>query len=119
VLPREYKGQRLEDGQIRELLQRRVVLEPLTIAGYGEVVLQLADSGAVLEVPVPQGRSTPPSGAACGRDRPRRMRNNAGRGVSGPTEPAKASRPEGEATMAFGARPNSKGARPALGTCPL
>src|SRR5262249_8525455 len=27
VLPREYKGHRLEDGRIRELLQRRVVLE--------------------------------------------------------------------------------------------
>src|SRR5262249_13804560 len=118
VLPREYKGQRLEDGQIRELLQRQVVLEPLTIAGYGEGVLQLADSGAVLEVPVPWGRSTPPDGSADRRDRARRMRKNAGRGVSGP-EQVKASRPEGEATMSFGARPNSKGSRPALGACPL
>ena len=47
------------------------------------------------------------------------MRKNAGPGVSGPDEPAGGSRQEGEATMAFGARPNSKGARPALGTCPL
>jgi DNA topoisomerase-3 len=46
VLAREYRGHRLEDGQVRERLQRRVVLEPLTIAGSGEVVLQLADSGA-------------------------------------------------------------------------
>jgi DNA topoisomerase-3 len=119
VLPREYKGHRLGDAQIRELLQRRVLHEPLAIAGSGEVVLQIADSGAVLEIPVPQGRSAPPNGAAGGRQRPRRVRKNAGRRVSGPAEPAKVSRQEGDATMAFGARPNSKGARPALGTCPL
>jgi DNA topoisomerase-3 len=119
VLPREYKGHRLEDGQVRELLQRRVVLEPPAIEGTGEVVLQLADSGAVLEIPVPKGWSTPPNRAAGGRNRPRRMRKNAGRDVSGPPEPAEVSRQEGGATMAFGARPNSKGTRPALGTCPL
>jgi DNA topoisomerase-3 len=119
VLPREYRGHQLDIVQIRELLQRRVLLEPLVIEGTGEVVLQLADSGAVLEIPVPKGRPAPRSGAAGGRNRPRRMRKNPGRGVSGPAEPARVSRQEGEATMAFGARPNSKGARPALGTCPL
>jgi hypothetical protein len=47
------------------------------------------------------------------------MRKIAGRGVSGPAEPARVSRQEGEAAMAFRARPNSTGTRPALGTCPL
>src|SRR5262245_19765519 len=70
VLSREYRGYQLDIVQVRELLQRRVVLEPLTIAGPGEVVLQLADSGAVLDVPVPKGRPATPSGAAGGRDRP-------------------------------------------------
>jgi DNA topoisomerase-3 len=73
----------------------------------------------VLEIPVPKGRPATPSGAAGGRNRPRRICKNTGPGVSGPAEPAKVSRQEGKATMAFGARPNSKGARPALGTCPL
>jgi DNA topoisomerase III len=119
VLAGEYRGHRLDIGQIRELLQRRVLLQPLVIEGMGEVVLQLTDSGAMLEIPVPKGRSTPPKGAAGGRNRPRRMRKNAGRGVSGPAEPAKVSRREGGAPMAFGARTDPKGARQALGACPL
>jgi DNA topoisomerase-3 len=119
VLPREYRGHQLDVVQVRELLQRRVLLGPLVIGGTGELVLQLADSGAVLEIPVPKGRPVPPSGACGGRGRARRMHKNAGPGVSGPAEPSRASRQEGEAIMAFGARPNSKAARPALGTCPL
>jgi DNA topoisomerase-3 len=119
VLPREYRGHQLDIVQVRELLQRGVLLEPLVIEGTGEVVLQLTDSGVVLEIPVPKGRPATPSGAGGGRNRSRRVRKNTGPGVSGPAEPASVSRREGEATMAFGARPNSKGARPALGTCPL
>src|SRR5262249_22726223 len=36
VLARDYRGHRLEDGQVRELLQRRVLLEPLVIEGTGD-----------------------------------------------------------------------------------
>ncbi len=55
VLWREYKGQRLEDDQIRELLQTRVLLQPLRLEGGAEVILQLADSGDLLEIPLPTG----------------------------------------------------------------
>ncbi|HEX8200982.1 MAG TPA: DNA topoisomerase 3 [Isosphaeraceae bacterium] len=64
VLWREYKGRPLGDDQVRELLQRRVLLRPVTIAGPGAVVLHLADSGDVLEIPVPTGRPTRPAGEA-------------------------------------------------------
>lgn len=53
VLWREYKGVPLGEGQIRELLQRRVLLEPRTIEGAGAVILQLMDSGEIAEIPVP------------------------------------------------------------------
>jgi DNA topoisomerase-3 len=54
VLWKEHKGVTLDVGQIRELLQHRVLLRPIKIEGVGDVVLQLADSGAVLEIRVPQ-----------------------------------------------------------------
>jgi DNA topoisomerase-3 len=118
VLPREYKERRLEDGQIRELLQRRILLEPVAIAGTGEVVLQLADSGAVLEIPVPKGRPAPPTRAAGGRTRARRSKNS-GPGVPDPVGPARVPPQEGEASTASAARPTHGGARTGLGTCPL
>jgi DNA topoisomerase-3 len=55
VLWREYKGHALAEDKIRELLQRRVLLEPLLIEGSGEVILQLLDSGDLAEIPVPTG----------------------------------------------------------------
>src|SRR6516225_7078546 len=62
VLWREYRGQSLEEGAIRELLQRRVLLRPLTLGEGGQVVLSLTNSGALSEIPVPKGRpQEPPS----------------------------------------------------------
>ncbi len=55
VLWREYKGHTLGEDQIRELLQRRVLLEPRSIEGAGPVILQLMDSGDLAEIPVPTG----------------------------------------------------------------
>jgi DNA topoisomerase-3 len=55
VLWREYKGLTLGESQIRELLQRRVLLEPRTVEGAGSVILQLMDSGEIAEIPVPSG----------------------------------------------------------------
>ena len=55
VLWREYKGHALEDDQIRQLLQRRVLLGPLVFGESGEVVLQLLDNGELTEIPIPVG----------------------------------------------------------------
>ena len=55
VLWREYKGHALEDDQIRQLLQRRVLLGPLVFGESGEVILQLLESGELTEIPVPVG----------------------------------------------------------------
>ncbi len=64
VLWREYRGHTLGEEQIRELLQRRVILEPLVIDGASEVIVQLLDSGVLTDVPVPVGRTGYSSGKA-------------------------------------------------------
>lgn len=57
VLAREFEGITLDDGQIRELLQRRVLPRPVTIRSMDAAVLRLADSGDLLPIPVPQART--------------------------------------------------------------
>ena len=61
MLWREYRGHPLADAQIRELLQRRVLLQPMTFGDAGEAVLNLTDSGALTEIPVPSGRPQRPA----------------------------------------------------------
>jgi DNA topoisomerase-3 len=61
VLWREYHGQPLGDEEVRELLQRRVLPRPRTFGDAGEVILGLADSGVLTEVPVPTGRPVRPN----------------------------------------------------------
>jgi DNA topoisomerase-3 len=61
VLWREYRGHPLADAQIRELLRRRVLLQPMTFGDSGEVVLHLTDSGVLTEIPVPSGRPQRPA----------------------------------------------------------
>ncbi len=56
VLWKTYKDQTLSGEQIRELLQRRVLLPPRSIEGAGAMVVHLTDSGALVEIPVPSGR---------------------------------------------------------------
>src|SRR5262249_59882291 len=66
----------LGDDAIRELLQRRVLLRPLTLGDGGQVVLSLTNSGALTEIPVPKGRpQKPPSGA---RRKPAKSRTKPG-----------------------------------------
>src|SRR3954465_5481735 len=67
VLWREHRGLPLGEDQIRELLQRRVLLRPVTLDGTGEVILALTDAGAVTEIPVPVGPRRPARAAGPGR----------------------------------------------------
>jgi DNA topoisomerase-3 len=76
VLWREYRGKQLGDGDVRELLQRRVLLRPIAFGDTGEVILSLADSGALTEVPVPVGRPQRPAGS----ERRKRVGKRAGPG---------------------------------------
>jgi DNA topoisomerase III len=73
VLWREYRGHALGDEQIRELLQRRVLLGPMTFGDPVEVILTLTDSGALTEIPVPSGRPQRPASSE-GRKRVSRRR---------------------------------------------
>ena len=53
VLWPEYKDQPLSVADIRQLLQRRVLLRPRRVEGSGEVVLTLTDAGQLCEIPMP------------------------------------------------------------------
>jgi DNA topoisomerase-3 len=55
VLWREFQGRSLSDEQIRELVQRGVLLAPTVSNDGPSTVLYLTESGAVAEVPVPVG----------------------------------------------------------------
>ena len=109
VLWREYQDQVLGDDQVRELLHRRVLLRPFPSGTSGEAILQLADSGALLEIPVPRGR---PSRFAGGPKRTA-TRTRKGRApgrrttAADPPDPA----PPGE--------PAGRFAPVALGNCPV
>ena len=59
VLWKEYKGGTLALGQVRELLQRRVLLHPPAFEGSSGKILHLSDAGALLEIQVPQGSPRP------------------------------------------------------------
>jgi DNA topoisomerase-3 len=60
VLRREYKGRSLSLAEVRELVQRRVLVSPLRLPGGDEVILALTDSGAVVEIPPPKPNAAPP-----------------------------------------------------------
>jgi DNA topoisomerase III len=96
VLWREYRGHPLTEDQVRELLQRRALLQPLTIDGSGEVVLQLLDSGILADVPVPAGVPRRP-GARSSRERDgRTARRAAGRRTAPRTRKEKPADPPAE-----------------------
>jgi DNA topoisomerase-3 len=133
VLWREYRGHPLSEDQIRELLQRHVLRQPVTIEGSGAVILQLADSGVLMEVPVPTGGQRPARGkkGGCRAARPRMDRRaDPGEGPpsrSSETFPAeakqrRAGRGEQASARSAGTAPGARAAgfgSVALGNCPL
>jgi DNA topoisomerase-3 len=58
ILRREYKSHTLTTAEVRELVQRRILLSPLKLPDSGEVILALTDSGAVVEICPPTSKST-------------------------------------------------------------
>ena len=54
VLWPTYKDRELAASEIRELLQHGVLQRPIELAGVGQVILSLSESGAVTDIPVPQ-----------------------------------------------------------------
>ena len=53
VLWPTYKDRELDPADIRELLQRRVLLRPIELAGAGRVILALTGTGEVTDIAVP------------------------------------------------------------------
>jgi DNA topoisomerase-3 len=109
VLWREYRGQLLGDEEVRELLQRRVLLRPRTFGDAGEAILNLTNSGVLTEIPIPTGRPHRP-GAREGRE-----------AVSRGTKPG--TRRSGRATRGGASSPPGEKAPgnpvAGLGPCPL
>jgi DNA topoisomerase-3 len=118
VLWKQYRGRLLDLAQVRELLQRRVLLRPVAVEGAGAVILQLTDAGAVLEIPVPQGEPRRPAGEANAGEGGRRKQGKPRRRyVASGEAPARTTD-----ASAAGARPSKSAARKAegaLGPCPL
>jgi DNA topoisomerase-3 len=83
---------------------------PVTIAGSGVVILQLADSGVLLEIPVPTGGPRRPSGRSGrrrdgGRTAPATRRRAVASGPSEETRPRPRARATGTAAVALGRCP--------------
>jgi DNA topoisomerase-3 len=75
VLEPMHRDRDLEPRQIRELLQHGVTSEPIQFGDGRSVVLSMLDSGAVVEIPVPQGDEQSrqkPSGRTTRRRQPAR-----------------------------------------------
>jgi DNA topoisomerase-3 len=137
VLWREYRGATLTEDQVRELLQRRVLLRPLTIEGSGEVILQLLDSGVLADVPVPAGvprrpgaRSEQGKDGRTARRAPTSGRRRSPRARKGaPADPPAADREEAKPRRSRSSSKKEPGRSPAkpeagfgsvaLGACPL
>ncbi len=105
VLWKEYKGSTLSLGQIRELLQRRVLLHPPAFEGSSGILLHLSDSGALLEIQIPQG-SPRPQPDKSGTKRSNRRAD---------AEPRK----EADATPRKPRKPAAAKAGKDVGTCPV
>lgn len=56
VLWPTYKDRELEVSEIRELLQHGVLQRPIELAGVGQIILSMTDSGAITDIPVPEGK---------------------------------------------------------------
>ncbi|NLF71036.1 MAG: DNA topoisomerase 3 [Candidatus Anammoximicrobium sp.] len=106
VLWPEYKDQTLTAADIRQLLQQRVLMQPMRVEGH-EVILTLTAAGQVAEIPVPSKSQQLPGRRQRSAQKSFRGRSKSGRGRAR-TEPA----------AGAGAEPDS--AAPAvLGSCPL
>lgn len=102
VLWREYKGCEFNVAQVRELLQRRALLQPPAFEGSTGMILSLSENGAVLEIQVPQsapqthqaaakspraaqrsrtGSRKPPTEIASDESPPRKKAAKAGKGL--------------------------------------
>jgi DNA topoisomerase-3 len=71
-----YKDRELSVDQIRELLQRRVLLQPIHDEHSGDVVLTLTDTGQIVEIPVPRKEQQ----ARKGKQQARKGKQRASRG---------------------------------------
>jgi DNA topoisomerase-3 len=101
VLWPTYKDHHLDMNQLRELLQHRVIREPISLDHGQQVMLMMLDSGALVDVPVPQGDEQAPTKSSA-RTSPKR------RSTREKNSAAKSSKPR-----------NAENTPPNLGACPF
>jgi DNA topoisomerase-3 len=88
VLQPTYRDRDLDPKQIRELLQHGVTSEPIKLVDGQQFVLSMLDSGALVEIPMPQGDEQTrrkPSGRTT-RHRQSARKTHAADGSTRPTE---------------------------------
>ena len=108
VLPREFRGRTLQDGEVRELLQCRVLPGSPGTTGPGEMVLFLTDSGEVTEIPAPGGgpKGPPGRGRVVSSSRRKGRRTEPREGLPGrPDQTTAREKPSGFASVALGPCP--------------
>jgi DNA topoisomerase-3 len=72
VLQPTYRDHDLDSGQIRELLQHGATSEPIKLDDGRRFLLSMLDSGALVDIPVPQGDEQTPRKSSGRTTRPRR-----------------------------------------------
>lgn len=114
VLWKEYKGAALSVGQIRELLQRRILTNLPSFDGSSGVILHLTETGALVEIQIPTESSQKQPG------RPASQHPRRGKPVRGERKETPAAYPENAPP-----KKTPKSRKPAgtigkeLGPCPL
>ena len=84
VLWPTYKDHKLDASEIRELLQRGVLLRPIELAGGGRVILSMSASGEVTDIPAPERERRSGKRARRRADSTRGHKRPASRGADGP-----------------------------------
>ncbi len=88
VLWPTFRERELSVDQIRELLQRRTLREPIRDERLGDVILTLTDGGHIVEIPVP--RKEQQAGRGKGGKKRRSWRNRSRRSTAGDSRTAEA-----------------------------
>ncbi|SMP64242.1 DNA topoisomerase-3 [Neorhodopirellula lusitana] len=126
VLPQSYRGVNLTVDQIRELLQLHVTGQPMTIDGGQPFLLALCRSGpntgALMEVPVPQGDEQDEKGQRASGKKPRAKKaagsRSSAKGAAGKsTTKGKRGTAGSDAGQSAGAGQDSGAGQ--IGVCPL
>ncbi len=118
VLWREHDGVALSDAQIRELLQRGLIMKPVTKPGGRDAILYLSPTGAVMDIAPPDAKGQRGRGGRRTPARGSRARAAKGGGRAASTTVAGRTKATSKATATGRTKPKPQGDG-SVGACPL